>query len=270
VHHLPQGAAEDLRFIKLSNAPGTPTGDLYLSGNTEDSNTGGYFIGKLDNNFVNGDPTGFEWVSNVKCTAGGYPKTLQPWDVGSDGKVVYAYGDSHDYNWSAMYRTNADGTDGVVPHWRVHWPTGGGEFHGDGPDYSGGLAGLDYSAIVFKRDPVRCELRSHSQADYEYWQPDGNGGTKKGKWPLDVLYDSPCDPLLNTNTTDGPGYTGYSPGATFTYGPSSVCIDRRTNNMYIGFNAKQRARFRTCGDGDGSRWIAALVEPTVPRGDARR
>ncbi|MBK9195227.1 MAG: hypothetical protein IPO17_09620 [Flavobacteriales bacterium] len=124
VHAMTQGAAEDLRFIKLTNAPGTPTGDIYLSGTTEDANTGGYFIGRLDNNFVNGDPSGFEWVINVKCSTGEYPKIYQPWDVGGDGKVVYAYGDSHSYNWSAIYRNKADGSEDVVPFWRIHWPIG--------------------------------------------------------------------------------------------------------------------------------------------------
>jgi hypothetical protein len=235
VHHLPAGAAEDLRFIKSTNAPGEPTGELYVSGNTEDASNGGYFIGKLDNNFVNGDPSSFAWVMNVKCAAGGYPKQHQPWDVGGDGKVVYAYGDSHAYNWSAIYRQKANGDDDVVPNWRIHWPTGGGEFYGLAADYPNG--GIAYSGIVFKRDGNRCDLRSPSQADYDTWLPDGNGGTKKGRWPLDVLYDSPCVPG-GGNTTNGPGYTGYSPAATFTFGPSAICIDRRTNAMYIGFNAQ--------------------------------
>ena len=239
VYALPPGAAEDLRYIKTTNEPGTPTGDIYLSGTTEDSNTGGYFIGKLDNNFVNGAPTGFVWVNNVKCSAGEYPKTYQPWDVGSDGKVVYAYGDSHSYNWSAFYRMDANGEDEVVPHWRIHWPVGGGaEFRGDGTTYPGGVAGLDYSAIVLKRDASRCDLRSPTAAEYNAWSPDGNGGMKKGTWPLDILYNAQCLPGGSNNTTDGPGYTGYSGSATFTHGPQSVCIDRRTNAMYIGFNTK--------------------------------
>ena len=29
---------------------------MYISGNTEDADEGGFFIGKLDNNFVNGGP----------------------------------------------------------------------------------------------------------------------------------------------------------------------------------------------------------------------
>ncbi|MFZ1688242.1 MAG: hypothetical protein WAU70_12505 [Flavobacteriales bacterium] len=278
VHALPQGAAEDLRFIKLTNAPGTPTGDIYLSGTTEDASTGGYFIGKLDNNFVNGDPGGFDWVINVKCSAGEYPKVYQPWDVGGDGKVVYAYGDSHSYNWSAIYRQKADGTDDVVPYWRIHWTLGGGtEYNGVGVDYpGGGVSGLAYSAIVLKRDANRCELRSPTQAEYDLWQPDGNGGTKKGAWPLDILYDAPCLPGGTGNTTDGPGYTGYSGSATFTHGPQSVCIDRRNNNMYIGFNTKSvlpggLPDFEPAVmamDADGSLlWWSRLYHEVTPAGD---
>lgn len=276
VHPLPAGSAEDLRFIKSTNAPGEPTGDLYVSGNTEDASNGGYFIGKLDNNFVNGDPGGFAWVMNVKCAAGGYPKQHQPWDVGGDGKVVYAYGDSHAYNWSAIYRQQADGGDDVVPHWRIHWPTGGGEFYGQAEDYpNGGVSGIAYSGIVFKRDGNRCDLRSPSQADYDTWLPDGNGGTKKGRWPLDVLYDSPCIPG-GGNTTNGPGYTGYSPAATFTYGPSAICVDRRTNAMYIGFNAQsalpggnpdfEPAVMAMSPDGD-LLWWSRLYHEVDPQGD---
>jgi hypothetical protein len=276
VYHLPPGAAEDLRFIKSTNAPGEPTGDLYVSGNTEDASNGGYFIGRLDNNFVSGDPGGFAWVMNVKCAASGYPKQHQPWDVGGDGKVVYAYGDSHAYNWSAIYRQQADGSDDVVPHWRIHWPTGGGEYYGTAEDYpNGGISGIAYSGIVFKRDGNRCDLRSPSQTDYDAWLPDGNGGTKKGRWPLDVLYDSPCVPG-GGNTTNGPGYTGYSPAATFTLGPSAICIDRRTNAMYIGFNAQsvlpggipdfEPAVMAMSADGD-LLWWSRLYHEVDPQGD---
>ncbi len=277
VHALAPGAAEDFRFIKSTNVPGTVTGDLYISGTTEDSNTGGYFIGKLDNNFVNGAPTGFLWVNNVKCAAGEYPKIHQPWDVGSDGHVVYAYGDSHSYNWSAFYRMDAAGVDEVVPHWRIHWPVGGGsEFRGDGTTYPGGLNGLAYSAIVLKRDASRCELRSPTATAYNAWSPDGNGGTRKGTWPLDILYNSACLPGGTGNTTDGPGYTGYSGPATFTHGPQSVCIDRRTNAMYIGFNTKSvlpggEPDFEPAVmamDADGAlQWWSRLYHEVTPQGD---
>ncbi|MCA6362069.1 MAG: T9SS type A sorting domain-containing protein [Bacteroidetes bacterium] len=237
-YYLPAGAAEDFKFIKTTNIPGTPTGDVYLSGNTEDSNTGGYFIGKLNANFVNGIPSGFSWVYNASCVAGGYPDIYQPWDVGNDGSVVFAAGDSHAYNWSVIYKLDASGNRTVVDDWRVHWQVAGGEYYGEASQHPNGPAAVSYSGIVFKRDANRCELRSPDMAGYTLLTPDGNGGMKQGKWPLDVLYNSPCNPGQPGNTSSGPGYTGYSPPGTFTYGPQSVAIDRRTNHMYIGFNAK--------------------------------
>lgn len=140
VYHLPVNAAEDFRFIKNTNVPGQLTGEIYISGTTEDNTTGGYFIGRLYNNFVNDNPTGFLWIENKKVKAGQNVKIYQPWDVGSDGKVVYAYGDSHDYNWSAIYRFKADGSDDVVNDWRVHWTLNNTEYYGSAISYSGGIS----------------------------------------------------------------------------------------------------------------------------------
>ncbi len=236
---LPQGEAEEIRFIKTDALPNAVTGNLYVSGTIENSaQGGGYFLGKLNNNFVNGDPTGFTWTFNVKANSGKYPKKYQPWDVGSDGKIVYAHGDSHDNNWSAIYRLNANGVRDVVPQWRMHWPIAGSEHRGVGTTYPGGLSALRESAIVFKKDASRCELRSTTQADYDTWTTDGNGGTRKGKWPLDVLFNGPCLPGGTSNSISGRGYTGYGPSGSSTYGPSSIAVDRRTNYMYIGFNTK--------------------------------
>lgn len=234
VYRLPSGAAQDFRFIKVTNLDKEPTGAVYISGST----SYGYFIGRLNNNFVSGSPTGFQWVKNVSANSGSYQKDNQPWDVGSDGKVVYATGESHGYNWAAIHRVNNQGIDEIVTNWRIHWKAAGGEFYGKASDYPGGISGLLYSGIVFKRDATRCDLRSTNQADYDLWQPDGNGGTKKGKWPLDVLFNGPCDPGKTGNNTSGPGYTGYSPAPIATYGPSSIAIDKRNNFIYIGFNAK--------------------------------
>ncbi|MEM1323226.1 MAG: T9SS type A sorting domain-containing protein [Bacteroidota bacterium] len=237
VVYISAGGVEDIRFIKTTNEPRTATGDLYLSGNTSDANEGGYFIGKLDNNFVNGIPSEFEWTYNVKCADGDYPKLYHPWDVDSKGRVYFVRGDSHDWNWSAMYRLNSQGALDVVDNWRTHWKVGGGEFRGTPANsYAGGIQEIDFSGIVFKRDG-RCNLRSWTQSDYDFVSPDGNGGSKQGKWPLDVLFDAPCDPAGNT-PTDGPGYTGYRPGNGATFGPSSVCVDRRNDDLYVGFNAK--------------------------------
>ena len=124
VVHIPAGAAEDIRSIKQSNVPNATTDDLFISGNT----SGGYFLGKLDGNFVDGPPNGFAWVQTI--TASGYVKENHPWDVGSDGKVVYITGQTHAYDRAAMHRLNANGVDEVVNDWRVHWKTQGGEWYG--------------------------------------------------------------------------------------------------------------------------------------------
>lgn len=237
VVYIPVGGVEDIRFIKTTNEPRKETGEMYISGNTQDADEGGFFIGKLDNNFVNGSPTQFEWTYNVKCKDGDYPKLYHPWDVDSQGRVYFIRGDSHDWDWSAMYRLNNQGSLDVVENWRTHWKVGGGEFRGTpASTYPNGIEEINFSGIVFKRD-ARCNLRSWTQEEYDLILPDGNGGSKKGKWPLDVLFDAPCDPNGDT-PTNGPGYTGYSPGSGATFGPSSVCVDRRNNDLYVGFNSK--------------------------------
>ena len=228
VVHLPDGAAEDFRFIKQNVEPNATTDALFVSGNT----TEGYFLGKLNDDFIAAAPTAFAWVNNVEAT--GYVKENHPWDVGSDGKVAYIVGESHGYDWAAMHRLDANGVREVVEHWRVHWKAMGGEWYGD--PASSAPDPLGYSGVVLKRGG-RCDLRSWTQADYEYTQADGNGGTKRGRWPLDFMYDAPCDPN-STNTSNGPGYNGYSPAGTPIYGPQVVTIDRRDNSIYLGLNVK--------------------------------
>jgi hypothetical protein len=236
--YLPANTSEGFRFIKTTNKTGNATGDIFISGET----SGGYFIGKLNNNFVNGIPSGFTWVYNVDATSGSYPKVYQPWDVGTDGKVIYASGDSHSTSWSEIARLKTNGTEDVVNNWTTHWPLAGGEYYGLASNYPGasgysaGVAGINNSAIVFKKDN-RCNLRSQNSTDFNAWSSDGNGGTKKGKWPLDAFFSSHCTP--GSGPTSGPGYTGYKmPSGTITYGPSSIVINRNNNNFYFGFNTK--------------------------------
>ncbi|MEM1327417.1 MAG: T9SS type A sorting domain-containing protein [Bacteroidota bacterium] len=235
VVHFPQGAAENIRFIKTTNVPGTTTGDIYISGDTQDSksNNGGYFIARLNANFVSSVPTAVTYAHPI--WAEGEIKRNHPWDVGSNGQVVYVRGQTHAHDWAAMYQLDASGNRMIVEHWRTHWKTAGGEYYGDASDVSGGLSALDYSGMVLKRGN-RCNFRSQTQADYDAILPDGNGSTKKGKWPLDAFFDSPCSP--GSGPTSGRGYTGYKTGGTAVYGASSIAIDRRTNDVYLGMNIK--------------------------------
>lgn len=238
VVHFPQGVVEDIRFIKTNTLPYTATGDLYISANTADSdaNNGGYIIGKLDNNFVNGLPTALEWLEVVWAKSG--PKDYHPWDVTNDGRVFYISGEAFGYDWSAVYCLNQNGQRAIVENWRTHWLKNGFEFKGTpaSSNPQGGIDSVDYSGIVLKIWG-RCDLRSWTQNEYDYIQPDGNGGTKKGSWPADLLFNGPCDPASPTAT--GPGYTGYSAAAgSPVYGGTNICIDKRNNNLYLGMNFK--------------------------------
>lgn len=235
VVHFPLGGVENVRFIKTTNVPGTTTGDIYLSGDTEDSeaNNGGYFIARLNGNFVDAPPTAVIYARPV--WAEGEIKRNHPWDVGNDGRVVYLRGQTHDYDWSAMYQLDPAGERTTVEHWRTHWQVAGGEYYGQASEHPSGIAALTHSGMVFKRGN-RCNFRSQTQAEYEAILPDGNGSTKQGTWPLDAFFAGPCIP--GSGPTTGPGYTGYRTGATSVYGPASVSIDRRNNDLYVGMNIK--------------------------------
>jgi hypothetical protein len=154
---------------------------VYISGRTEGSNEG-YFIGKLNNNFVNGTPTAFDWTYNVKAEDDDYQKNYHPWDVDSQGRVYFIRGDSDNYNFAAMHRLTATGNLDIVENWRMHWVTSGsrGEFRATLASSYSSLytsGSITHSAILFKIGK-RCNLRSWTQTDYDLIQPDGNGGTK--------------------------------------------------------------------------------------------
>ncbi|MEX1189970.1 MAG: T9SS type A sorting domain-containing protein [Bacteroidia bacterium] len=235
VVHFPQGAVEDIRFIKTNSQPYSPTEDLFISCNTSDNdaNNGGYIIAKLNNNFINGIPTSLSWVNAVWAKS--IAKETHPWDVTNAGKVYYIGGEAYGYDWSAVYCLNPNGQRTVVENWRTHWLTNGTEWKGTpaSENPSGSIDSISYSGIVLKIWG-RCDLRSWTANDYNLTQSDENGGTKKGKWPLDILFNSPCDPLNPTAVS--PGYTGYSASAIPVYGGSSITIDRRNNDVFIGMN----------------------------------
>ena len=273
--YLPQNGAEDIRFLKTTNVPGETTGALYLSGNTNDTkaNGGGYFVARLNNNFVDGIPDAFAWVHNV--WAEGNIKTNHPWDVDSQGRVVYVRGQSHDYDWASTHRLNAFGEREVVPNWRIHWQVEGGEYYGLANEHPQGIGALSHSGIVFKTWG-RCDLRSWTQANYEQISSDGNGGTKQGRWPMDAFFSGPCDP--DDVNTDGPGYTGYRLGATPVQGASSLTIDRRTDAIYLGMNIKSvlpsgQPDFEPAViamDANGSlQWWSRLYHEVTPDGEMR-
>lgn len=239
--YLPKNIAFSIQYIKSTNGPGQPTGELYLSGartNSDEEKDGGilgYFIAKLDGNFVDRPPTRLTWVYNV--AAAGLFRMLQPWDVTSDGKVYYVagipFGDQQ--SWAAIYCLDPQGQLMPVEHWRMH--TGPqGAWHGHP---ASAMPNTQYSIISLKL-LGRGSLRSWTIEDYASLVPDGNGGSKQGRWPLDFLYAGPFDTTNPNGSMAGPGYTGYRQGYSDTLMVSALTVDRRTNHLYFGFSVQTR------------------------------
>jgi len=239
VVHYPKHVVVDIRFIKTTNAPGKPPGEVLISGMREggeprEEGTGeGYFIAKLNGNFVSKTPTGALWVKNIR--ASGSHQENQPWDVGSDGKVYYAHGDPFGHRWAGIYRLEADGTLGVVEHWRTHWGAFG-EWQGT-PASS--RPGVTNSGIVFKITGRGC-LRSGTQQEYSAVLPDGNGGTRQGTWPLDCFFAGPFNFQKPAESPGGPGYTGCRVGKRKTMQVGAIVVDRRTNHLYFGMSIQSQ------------------------------
>ncbi|MHC4249115.1 MAG: hypothetical protein ACYS9X_08315 [Planctomycetota bacterium] len=238
---LPAGAAEDLKRVRTTNVPGRKTGDMYVSGTLShgDKKKRGYFVARLDGNFVDRVPTRAAWTRTV--WADGDMRKMHPWDVASDGKVYYASGAPFSYDWCSLSRLKADGTEDAVEHWRVHW--GIDEAGGKSEEHFAPLSSrpgfrATHSSIVLKMWGRPC-LRSMTRADYDAWLPDGNGGRKKGRWPVDYWF---AGPYSRDKEKSGPGggYTGYKPGSTPSGRVACVIVDRRNDDMYFGFNFKSR------------------------------
>jgi hypothetical protein len=278
VIHFPQGIVEDIRFMKTNTQPYTATGDLYISANTADTdpNNGGYIIGKLDHNFIDGIPSALTWMNVVWAKSG--PKDYHPWDVTGKGEVYYISGEAHGYDWSAIYCLDANGKRKIVNNWRTHWLKNGTEWKGTPASAApGGIDSVNYSGIALKYQG-RCELRSWTMADYLSYQPDGNGGMKQGKWPADFLFNGPCDPTSPTAVS--PGYTGYSTASCCpVFGGSCIAIDKKTDQLYIGMNFKSTAGAAyghspdfepaviAMDTGGALRWWSRLYHEVTPAGD---
>lgn len=276
VVHFPKGTVEDIRFVKTDAMPYVPTGNLYISCNTTDSddNDGGYLLAKLNNNFVNGVPTSLVWHRAVWAKSG--PKDYHPWDVTNDGRVFHIGGEAFGYDWSAVYCLDQNGQRTRVENWRNHWLSNGNEWRGT-PASANPLGSPDsvaFSGIVLKIWG-RCDLRSWTPADYYTWLPDGNGGTRMGRWPTDFLFNGPCDPAAPT--ANGPSYTGYSAASgSPVHGGTCVVVDRRNNDLYLGMNFKSVAANGSpdfepavvAMDVTGTlRWWSRLYHEVTPIGD---
>ena len=236
---LPLGSAVDVCAIRTTNIPGAKTGALFISGLRlgDKQIKPGYYIAQLDGNFVDRPPTKLRWVHNVD--AGDTIAEDQPRDIGAGGKVVFAEGTPHGYDWVAIKRLTSPGKLDVVEDWRLHWYQDGEkkrEWSGSpASQYFGGK--VVESAIVLKVWG-RGDFRSWTRADYEAKLPDGNGGVKQGRGPLDAFFEGPFYPADPNKSPRGRGYTGYGWPSTPCGNVGAIAIDRRNNHLYIGGNNK--------------------------------
>lgn len=252
----PADAASSVRVLKTTSVPGQPTGDLYVSLAIAEK---AYVIARLDGNMVDKPVTGITWASRFR--AEGAMLDFHPWDVGGDGKVVYATGTPHGYDWMAVGRLTPDGKEDVVPQWRTHWYTTAegktSEHYGEAATAPGTVT---HSGIVLKTWG-RGDFRSWTADDFLLKTSDGNGGTKQGKWPLDAMFAGPFTPGKAEGEKDpdltgtGRGYFGYRWGNTPCANVSAIVVDRRTNQMIIGGNNKSRL---PDGNPDFEPWVVAM------------
>lgn len=238
VLHFPTGSVRDVFKLRSTEVPGQSTGAIYLSGSRDGAAQDGYYLTRLNGNFVNQMPTGLSFVYNVR--AGGDHKERQPWDVGGDGAVVHAVGQGFDINWAAIEKIDAQGQRMVVEHWHAHWHANG---EWDGTPASSypnaASAPLQYSAVVMKVNR-RGSLRSTTQADFALLQSDANGNPgRQGRFPDDYYHSGPCALSgVNTCPNSGPGYTGYRAQTARTQRVGAIAIDRRDQRLYFGYSTQ--------------------------------
>ena len=235
---FPAGKVTNVQRLRSTGQPGAATGDLYLSGRlanaSSDSSSGdGYFIARLSDNFVAAAPTGLTWAVNVPCRqVDGQHEQIQPWDVRSDGKVIYAQGQAYGADWLEVAVRGADGQPTTMEHWPVHWTAGGAESRYVAASAVPG--GAARSAILFKTNRAGG-LRSTTDVDLTRWGSDANGLPRRGAFPEDIFFSQN---VLAGNT--GPGYTGYRTGTNPTARIGQIVIDRRDNGLYLGWSDQSK------------------------------
>ncbi|MCD8483145.1 MAG: hypothetical protein LR015_11055, partial [Verrucomicrobia bacterium] len=218
--HLPPSRAINIRWMRTTEIPGDPTGLLYISGQI----TGGYFIARLNGNFVDSAPDGFEWL-NIVSAANGH-EVYQAWDVGSDGRVVYAHGGQSSAQIGFF---DPQGEPAKLEHLRAsHWVSGSWQ-RGTGDEFP-----------TATHSGIRLPTDNQSWNDTELFAitPDGNGGIRQGTWPIDIMLTHSFETGEPFNVINGRayGYNGYRAEGRHWIG--AVSVDRRNNHFYFGYNIK--------------------------------
>ncbi|MFP4261345.1 MAG: immunoglobulin domain-containing protein [Opitutales bacterium] len=270
VHHFPPNSVHNVKDIKTNTPPGQPTGDLFISGQRAgEAKDSGYFIAKLDGNFVDATPTEMEYVWNLKTgKSTSSHGRRQPWDVMSDGRIVAQIGREYGSGWGeiAVYPANPGPFDAnslsrpkmtTMPGLRMNRITSDGGatneiFYGPESDIPDGYEVMEN--FMFTKTQATNHpglLRSYTAEDYHHWEKDENGFWRKGKYPMDVFWNSywwkPLHGSDNSGLSSTRGYTGYklsgtggTEGAPYTPRVGAITVDKRNDRIYLGLNWASR------------------------------
>lgn len=189
--HFPVNTAHDIGRLRTTTVPNEHMDNsvLYISGRRAAPGAqDGYYIARLNYNFTSPLPASVsaQWLVNIDCfQTDDEHETLQPWDVGGDGKVVYAHGQSLNQSSTArafVKRLKANGTPDVVPNWFLHYRGNTSFFR------TSSQPGDESSAIFMKAGNVDGSLRSPSQRQFDTLMVDENGNPgRKSAFPDDYI-----------------------------------------------------------------------------------
>ena len=126
---FPDGMVENIQKVRTTNVPGEATAEMFISGkarSASDTSVKGYFIAKLNANFVDQTPSVCEWFRFVDAPnvdnfsqcfnlTESQHRQKQPWDVDANGRVVYVLQREFSHGrWVKLERLNSEGELGVM------------------------------------------------------------------------------------------------------------------------------------------------------------
>lgn len=271
VLRFPHGSVFNVTHIKTETVPGAATGNIFISGQRGSTGgTGGYFIARLNANFLTGVPTAARYYWNIDTRGRGNDHGVaQPWDVYNDGRIIAQTGAPYEHGWGEIIVLDADPgpeqtlanhfpriPQTAMPGFRAHVITNGSEtndwFWGTADELPQGYS-IVHSRMVLKTQAtgVSGSQRSFTPEDFHRWQRDENGFWRRGTYPLDAFWWDhwwvPGGGPDNRFAYHARGYTGYrlaglgnTEGSPYTPRVAAIIVDRRNNSAYIGLNWHSR------------------------------
>jgi len=258
VIRFPDNSVRDVYKIKTNSLPGLPTGDIFISGSRDTAaGNDGYYISRLNNNFIGGIPTGVSYYKSVDARTrnGGGPaihfpsgnesaqKQYQLWDVNAKGQILYATGADFSFDRTGISFMNRNGIDTLMDYFSIHNPNFTGVPASSFVNTSGNPAfDLKSSSLWFKYTGTGAPgaMRSFSQGLFNSISSDENGNPgRKGAYPFDAFFSTQQNLGGAPIVTTGPGYTGYSinsGGGRWTGKIGGITFDKRTGHFYLGMS----------------------------------